>query len=196
MKKLILSTLAISTMALMSFMVSSSMESYNVDITKSKVKWTGYHLAKSYEHYGYVTIKSGQLNTSGNTITSGTIVIDMNSITDSDLKKEKDNAKLVRHLKSDDFFNVAKFPESKIEIKGSEKKSGNTYTTTADLTIRGITKEIKFKTEISELSSTELLAKTVLRIPRTEFEVMYGWSLENAMLDGEFELDVEIVANK
>ena len=123
-------------------------------------------------------------------------MIDMNTITNKDLEQEKDNAKLVGHLKSDDFFAVSKFPEAKLVIKSTEKKSGNIYKTVADLTIRGITKEITFDTEINSISKTELEAKAKLRVKRTDFEVMYGWSIENAMLDGEFQLDVKLVAKK
>ena len=87
-----------------------------VDATASSLKWTGYHLAKSYEHFGNISIKSGSLELDGDQITSGTIVVDMNSITNTDVEKEKDNAKLVNHLKSDDFFAVSDFPEAKLVI--------------------------------------------------------------------------------
>lgn len=167
-----------------------------VDIQASEVKWTGYHLAKSYEHWGYVNIKSGSVATDGNRITSGEFVIDMNSISNKDIAGAEDNAKLVGHLKSDDFFGVSKYPEAKLVIKNTEKKSGNTYATTADLTIKGITKEIKFDTEISSINAGQLEAVADLKIKRTDFNVMYGWSVENAVLDGEFRLQVKLVAKK
>ena len=50
-----------------------------------------------------------------------TFIIDMSTITNTDLEDAEYNAKLVNHLKSDDFFGVEKFPTAKLEIKGSEK---------------------------------------------------------------------------
>lgn len=171
-------------------------EKLMVDAGASQIKWTGYHLAKSYEHWGYVTLKSGSISTDGSKITSGEFILDMTTLVDKDLEKEKDNAKLVAHLKSDDFFAVGKFPEAKLVIKNTEKKSGNTYLTTADLTIRGITKEINFDTELKSISADAVEATADFRIKRTDFEVMYGWSIENAMLDGEFRIEVQLMAKK
>ena len=123
-------------------------------------------------------------------------MIDMNTLSNKDLEKETDNAKLVGHLKSDDFFGVAKFPEAKLVIKKTEKKSGNTYHTVADLTIRGITKEITFDTEVNAISKNAVDAAAKFKVKRTDFEVMYGWSIQNAMIDGEFEVEVKLVAKK
>lgn len=44
------------------------------------------------------------------------VVIDMNSITNTYLKDESYNQKLIGHLKSDDFFGVDKFPEATFQI--------------------------------------------------------------------------------
>lgn len=171
-------------------------ENLTVDAGASQIKWTGYHLAKSYQHWGYVTLKSGSISTDGSKITSGEFILDMTTIVDKDLDKEADNAKLVAHLKSDDFFAASKFPEAKLVIKKTEKKNGNIYFTTADLTIRGITKEINFDTELKSISKDAVEASADFRIKRTDFQVMYGWSIENAMLDGEFRVEVQLMARK
>ena len=55
----------------------------------------------------------------GGKIVGGTFVIDMNSITCTDIKDDQYNAKLVGHLKSDDFFGVEKFPTATFEITGA-----------------------------------------------------------------------------
>ncbi|MGE0589809.1 MAG: YceI family protein [Cyclobacteriaceae bacterium] len=167
---------------------------YSVDSQASKLRWTGYHLAKSYEHTGFVTIKSGKLEVSGGLITGGNFVIDMNTITNEDLTSAKDNAKLVNHLKSKDFFNVKQFPEAKLVIKNSNS-SGSGLKVNADLTIRGITKPITFDATLTENGNT-VEANATLTIVRTDYEVMYGWKVENAMLSGEFKMDVKLVAKK
>ncbi|MEQ8362177.1 MAG: YceI family protein [Cyclobacteriaceae bacterium] len=194
MKKVSMIVAAVVATLLMSF--STPDEKLSVDTGASELKWTGHHLAKSYSHWGNINLKSGSVSTDGSKITGGEFVIDMNTISNKDLDKEKDNAKLVGHLKSDDFFGVQKYPEAKLVIKKTEKKSGNIFSTVADLTIRGITKEISFDTEVNSISKTAVNASAKFKVKRTDFEVMYGWSIENAMLDGEFDVEVKLVAKK
>ncbi len=190
MKNKILILAVLSTPILSAFRMAPN-ATYTVDTTSSTIKWTGYHLAKSYEHSGNIQLKSGSLEVDGQSITGGEFVIDMNSITNSDLTDATKNGKLVGHLKSDDFFAVEKFPEAKLIINGSD---GNTIN--ADLTIRGITKPISFESTLKENSDNKLVFAASMMVPRTDFEVMYGWKVENAVLSGEFKLDVEISATK
>lgn len=194
MKKVSMILIAFGAIFFMSF--TTPIEKLNVDVSSSQLKWTGFHLAKSYEHWGHIDLKSGNIVTDGKKIVTGEFVIDMNTISNKDVEKTEDNIKLVGHLKSDDFFAVSRFPEAKLIIKSTERKSGSTYKTIADLTIRGITKEIVFDTEINSISKSELEAIAKFRVKRTDFEVMYGWSLQNIMLDGEFEIDVKLIAKK
>ena len=46
------------------------------------------------------------------------------------------------HLKSPDFFDVAKFPTLNFKSTSIKKKSSNTFALTGDLTIHGITKSV------------------------------------------------------
>ncbi|MGD1958094.1 MAG: YceI family protein [Fulvivirga sp.] len=165
---------------------------YTVNSTESKLKWTGYHLAKSYEHWGYVNLKSGSVDVSNGKITSGEFVIDMTTISNKDVEGEKDSQKLDGHLKSDDFFAVEKHPEAKLVVK----KVNDSGKATGDLTIRGITKEIQFDTKVEEASNNKVVATADIKVDRTEFKVMYGWKLENAILSNEFRLEVQLVANQ
>ncbi len=161
----------------------------NVDTDASTVVWTGYHLAKSYQHTGNVKIKSGSLEIASGKLAGGSFVIDMTSISNSDLEKEDDNAKLVNHLKSADFFNVSEFPEAKLTITSVNASAGDAYDVNADITIRGITKPITF--QATKAGAKGFSAK--ITVNRTEHEVMYGWKLENAVLGGDFDLEVNLV---
>ncbi|MEQ9425200.1 MAG: YceI family protein [Cyclobacteriaceae bacterium] len=194
MKKLIYA-LTLTVFANTSFAAGETKEKYTVDTNASEVKWTGYHLAKSYEHWGTVNLKSGNLELEGDKIVGGEFVVDMNSITNGDIQDDpKDKAKLEKHLKSDDFFNAKKFPESTLKIK-SATKTGSKYDITADLTIRGITKEIKFDATGNSAGDSYTF-DAVVKIDRTAHEVMYGWKVENAILSDEFKLDIKLVAKK
>lgn len=164
---------------------------FTVDTEASTLTWTGYHLAKSYSHTGSLTVKSGSLEITDGQLAGGSFTIDMTSLTNADLEKAKDNAKLVNHLKSDDFFAVDKFPEANLSITNVGSKGGGKYDVTADLTIRGITKPVTFEaTQSGSADAPAFAAK--LTVERTQFEVMYGWKIENAMLGGEFDLEVNL----
>ena len=181
------------------FLLASSnlraQESYQVDAKASKLIWKGYHLAKSYEHSGNISVRSGTIAMSGGDLVSADIVIDMESITNTDLTDLKDNSKLVKDLKSKRFFYADEYPEARLLITKVTKK-GKEYQVNADITIRGITKQIVFNaTKLSE-NSGSVTFSAELEIDRTEHKVMYGWTIENAVLSNNFDLSVKIVASK
>lgn len=168
---------------------------YHINTETSTLQWTGYHLAKSYQHTGRIQIKTGTLQIDNGELVSGEIIIDMNSITNEDLKKEKDNVKLVNDLKSKRFFNTSEFPEATLRILNAKKTGDDTYDIKAEITIRGITEPISFVATLSR-SDNSLEFKASLEIDRTKHEVMYGWSIENAILGNNFDLKVTIIAEK
>jgi polyisoprenoid-binding protein YceI len=194
MKKLMFSLLAVVLAASFSAF-NTPAKDYTVDAASSELKWTGYHLAKSYEHTGFIKVKSGKLSLNKGLISGGEFVIDMNAITCTDITDEGKAGKLVGHLKSADFFDVANNPEAKLVIKKTEKGANGTLKTTADLTIRGITKPVEFETKLTEKGDV-IEAVADIKVKRNEFNVLYGWTLENAMISGEFLLSAKIVAKK
>ena len=170
-------------------------ETYTVNTESSKVKWTGYHLAKSYEHWGYVSIKSGSVELEGEDLVGGEVVIDMTSISNVDVEDSKDNAKLVKDLSSKRFFNAKEFPEANLKIKSSEKSGDGSFKITADITIRGITKEIQF--DATRTKGGETVEFTAaFEVDRIAHEVMAMWSIENAILSNKFDLEINLVASK
>lgn len=182
-----LKTIGLTTLIVVLISFSSAM-AQKIDLAASSVKWTGYHLAKSYEHVGEVKIKSGEVSMEDGMLTGGQVIIDMSSISNDDLEGGK-NVKLVNHLKSDDFFNVEKYPEAKLTITSVEK-AGTGYSATGDIEIRGIKESVTFT-----LAQTGMELTGKISVDRTKHEVMYGWSLENAMLSNNFDLDVKIVVS-
>jgi polyisoprenoid-binding protein YceI len=56
-----------------------------------------------------------------------------------------DNEKRDEHLKSDDFFNAEKFPKMTFTSTSFKKGKGNNYTLEGNLTIRDVTKKVKFE---------------------------------------------------
>jgi len=171
---------------------------YAVDISRSSVKWLGKKVTG--EHTGTISIKSGQLNVKNGDITGGTIEIDMNTITDLDLKDAEWNARLVGHLKSDDFFAVEKFPVSTFRLTGVKKLSGNESEFSGNLTIKGITHPVTFRATVTTEGNV-LTSAGQLVINRAKFNIRYGsgsffQGLGDKMIYDEFTLDFNLVASE
>ena len=183
---------AIIAFTVLSGFTPEALKSSKIDTNASTVQWTGYHLAKSYEHNGFVKIKSGEVDFNEGTLIGGNIVIDMTSLSNTDLTKAKDNQKLVKDLKSERFFNVATYPEASLVLTEVKKVNGSEYTVKADIQIRGIKEAIEFTLKQSASGESTAFDGT-LEIDRIKHKVMYGWSIENAMLSNHFDLNVHIV---
>jgi polyisoprenoid-binding protein YceI len=76
--------------------LSASAQKSEINHSKSVVEWTGKKIGGS--HTGEIKLKSGYLEFKGDDIVGGTVVMDMSSITNTDLTDEGYNQKLVGHL--------------------------------------------------------------------------------------------------
>lgn len=166
------------------------------EIKSSTIEWKGYKVTGS--HYGNIDIQSGKLQFDDNgALTGGKIVIEMNSITSSDLTSAY-NGKLIGHLKSDDFFGVATYPTATLEITNvAAKGTPGDYKVTADLTIKNTTKSIKFYTNISDNDGMKV-ATADMKIDRSEYNVKYGSgsffdNLGDKTIYDEFDINVKLV---
>lgn len=155
----------------------------------SKVTWKGYKVTGS--HDGNITIKSGNLIFDKEVLTGGNFVIDMTTISVTDLEGEY-KGKLEGHLKSDDFFGVAKFPSASLNFTKVELIGKNSYKITGDITIKGKTESISF-----DLSVYGNKANASLKIDRTKFDVKYGSTsffdgLKDKAIYDEFNITVDL----
>ena len=189
-----LKSLAIFALAL-SLSTSVFAGSQKVDAAKSSVKW----LAKKVtgQHTGTIGIKEGNLVVEKDKITSGKVVIDMNSIVDLDLTDAGYNAKLIGHLKSPDFFEVATFPTAELAINKVDSK-GNSHTFSGNLTIKGITNPASFTATSVKVGTTTTYTGTLV-IDRSKYNVRYGSksffdNLGDKVINDEFTLDFILVA--
>ena len=149
---------------------------YNAVIEKSELTWNGKKVTG--EHSGTIALKSGNLTVDKNKVTGGKFVIDMNSITVTDIKDAEYNGKLVGHLKSDDFFGVEKHPTATFEIKAlapiAKAAAGQpNYKVNGLLTIKGITKPVQFPATIT-VKDGVATAKADVTINRAQYDVKYG----------------------
>lgn len=167
-----------------------SAQTYTVNTDKTVLKWTGKKVGGS--HYGNISVKSGELIVDGNVLKAGSFVIDMNTITCTDLEDEGYNAKLVGHLKSDDFFGVDKYPEAKLVLKTAANFKGGKALVKGDLTIKGKSNPVEF--EVSK-NGNDYMATIV--VDRSKYDVRYGSNsffdnLGDKAIDDEFTLEVSL----
>jgi polyisoprenoid-binding protein YceI len=111
---------------------------WNVDNVHSNVRFTVPHLVIS-EVEGSFKKFTGSLVSAKPDFTDAQIdfAVDINSInTDNDMRD--------KHLKSDDFFNAEQYPNMTFKGTSLTKVSGNKYVLAGNLTIRNVTKPVKF----------------------------------------------------
>jgi len=142
MKKVILGLIAV---AAISFSFSSGILEGEKQVKTSKVVWKGYKVLGSHE--GTVDLKSGFLSFDNEVLTGGEFVLDLTSISCTDLEGEY-KGKLDGHLKSEDFFGVETYPTATLNMTTVKSSGKNSYTVTADLTMKDVTKEIAFEASI------------------------------------------------
>lgn len=141
---------------------------FKLDTNASIAKWEGRKLAGS--HQGELKFKGGFLKGAKGALTGGEVTIDMSTLKDYDQTGEM-NAKLVNHLKSDDFFSIEKFPTSTFKITKVDTQNGQT-TITGDLTIKGITKPNSFPAVVS-VDGKKITAKGDMTVDRTMYDIKF-----------------------
>jgi polyisoprenoid-binding protein YceI len=111
---------------------------WKLDNSHSSVKFSVEHLMVS-ETEGNFKGFDGTLTSKNADFTDAEIAftVEVKTInTDNDMRD--------KHLQSDDFFNAEKFPQMKFKGTSFKKVSGNKYVLEGDLTIRDVTKKVKF----------------------------------------------------
>lgn len=173
---------------------TTAVVTYSVDTAASYINWKGYKVTG--QHYGKVMLKNGDLKFENGKLSGGSFEIDMNSIKVEDLQGGSAE-KLTGHLKSEDFFGVAKYPTAKFVItRASEAKPGE-YRIKGDLTIKSTTKPITFDAKITEKDGKKLAVANI-KIDRSEYDVRYGSgsffdNLGDKTIYDEFDLEVNLV---
>ena len=133
MKKVILITAA-----LIAQVALFAQTKWNVDVAHSNVKFTVVHLVIS-EVEGAFNTFNGSMTSTKPDFAESTIefTVDVNSINTNNEMRDT-------HLKSDDFFNAEKYPKMKFKSTSFKKVSGNKYLLIGNLTLRDVTKSVKF----------------------------------------------------
>jgi polyisoprenoid-binding protein YceI len=154
-------------------------ETYQVDAAHTDVEFKVKHMGISTVTGGFTEF-SGSFDVDPKNVkaTKGSLTIDVNSITTG-------NAKRDGHLKSDDFFDAAHFPEMKFvskEVRDINEKD-STCTLLGDLTIRGTTKEVALKVKGGGIVSDPMMGQRAAfsatgRINRLDYGLKWNKTME------------------
>ena len=143
-------------------------DKYLIDTQETHLMWKGSSLKGS--HSGYVYISKGELVIENSNLVGGSVEIDMKTIQDGGHRNDNN---LIIHLKSPDFFDVKKFPISKMKITEVTSISEGNKKITGDLTIKGITHPVTFPAKI-EIKDSIVKMEAGLAIDRTKWDVRYN----------------------
>lgn len=162
------------------------------DTTASEVMWEG-NMLGLYGHTGTVAVQSGNLSVENGAVKSGTFTVDLTGInpTDDGYDEENTKEKLIGHLSSDDFFNVAEFPTATFEVTGTEGTS-----VMGNLTVRGKTnaETVQNVTVMEENGSVVVTGE--LTFDRTKYDVNFSTGAADKVLSNDITLKVKVVGNK
>jgi len=137
MKKILILTTSI----LLLFSLPAIAGVFSIDSDHAQIGFSARHMMIYNVKGTFNQFKAGFELDESNTLISANAEIETSSI---DTKIEKrDN-----HLRSPDFFDVAKFPKMTFQTTAVKKNGGQSFTLTGDLTIRDVTKTITLEGEI------------------------------------------------
>ena len=193
MKKITLFSL-LASISLLAFTFKAADDKFTVDTEKSSIQW----LAKKIggQHDGTVKLRKGSLTFAGNTLKGGSFTMDMTSIALSEPSQ-----RLLDHLRSDDFFSVAKNSASTFVVTKVAAAGKDQVNITGNLTIKGITNAVTFPATIKKQGSIVAAVAKGIRIDRTKFDIKFRSasffsSIGNQAIEDEFELSINLVAKK
>jgi polyisoprenoid-binding protein YceI len=177
-------SLAMSTMAF-------AQTNWKLDNSHSNVKFAVEHLAVSETEGNFKSFDGTLLSKNADfTDADITFSVDVKSI-------DTDNEMRDKHLQGDDFFNAEKYPQMKFKSSSFKKASGNKYILEGDLTIRDVTKKVKFDvvyrgTQKDPYGNTKAGFKATGSIKRMEYGLKWNVMTEAISVVAD---EVNIVVN-
>jgi len=156
---------------------SQQPHTYRVAVEDSCVEWIGRNLNST--HRGTLRVAQGDLTLKAGLVQGGRIVFAMGTIENANLSDPNLRQVLEHHLKSDDFFDVERFPTAELRIRSAESIPDATpgspnQIISADLTIKDATHLIEFPAIVAVGVDGIVTTIAQLEIDRTRWNVFYG----------------------
>lgn len=170
---------------------SGETEIMPVTAANSKVEFDASKVTKT--HHGSFKTFSGQIELAKNVADSKvSIDIDTASV-------EADDPQLTGHLKTPDFFDVAKFPKATFTSTKIEPAAGgaaNAYTVTGNLDLHGVKKSITFPATI-QANPDSVAVDAEFAVNRKDFGIVYAGKADDLIRDNVvLRLDLRVSRKK
>lgn len=169
---------------------SLTKDTLQVDISNSSIHWKGTKMQGAGKHEGQIQLQDGYFLTNQNKLVGGKFTMDMNTIQVTDIPKHEPvpRKRFNDHMKSEDFFNTAKYPISVFTITEIENLTDDSTMVSGNLTIKDITQNISFKAKSSE---KEFFTK--FTFDRFEWNIAYegSWA-DKTLVDKDIELTINL----
>ncbi len=161
------------------------------DAAASIVTWKGFKPTGS--HHGTIPIKSGGVVYQDGQLQKGEFVLNLAELTVDDIPADDDmHGKLVKHLKSEDFFDTNTYPEAVFVFGRVEdgKLLGR-------LTLKNKVKPLSIPFTVSEADGVLTLKAEAFKLDRTDYGIRYKSkkffdNLKDKFIDDEFEVSFEV----
>lgn len=178
---------------------NNTSETYTANIETALIEWKGFKPTGS--HNGTIALESGSFEMNDGKIVGGSFNINMTSIIVKDIPADDEkNGKLLGHLKSPDFFNVAEHPKATFTITGMQVIDGKNMLS-GNLAIKNITNNITFPVNLSTANNVTSLTSDPFSIDRSKWDVKYGSksffdNLGDKFINDDIELKIALTASK
>lgn len=179
-----------------------SQQKIALSLKESQIYWKGTNVIGGSGHEGILSFSSGSLslNETGKII-GGSFEIDMNTIKNTDIKDEKGQRNLEEHLKSEDFFSVARFQKASFTITKIEPSIvPNKYSIQGNFMLKGVSNPILLTATI--ISTKDIVtAKADFVLQRTRWGITYKTpsfleAIKNDLISDEIPIKLDLVFKK
>ena len=170
---------------------------YTIDTTHSSVQFSVRHMMVSNVRGEFAKV-TGAVSYDPNDIAATKIEATIDAATINTREPKRD-----AHLKSADFFDVAKFPTMTFQSAKASRGACGGLTVTGNLTLHGVTKEVAFKVDgptpeiKDQRGGARMGATATARINRKDFGLTWNRALEAGGVvvgeDVDITIDVELI---
>ncbi len=174
---------------------------YQVDLDASQLYWEAFKTVGG--HMGGISLKRGELVVEDGEPKHGSFVIDMKSITCSDIDDPSAQKKIVNHLMADDYFAVADYPEALFDITRIlpyEGEEDYNYQIEGDLSVRGVMSPVTVLANI-QTGENRMTTFAKAEVDRTKFGITtrsgsFFESLGDKLIKDNFVIEMDLVADR
>jgi polyisoprenoid-binding protein YceI len=170
----------------------AAVETLVISPENSKIEFVASKVTRS--HQGSFKKFTGKIELVPNSVSDSRVSIDIDTAS-----VETDTPELTAHLKTPDFFDVAKYPKATFastKIEPNTSAGGNSYTVTGNFDLHGQSKSISFPATI-EVTADKATMNAEFAINRKDFGIVYAGKADDLIRDAVvIKLDLRVLRKK